>query len=174
MEKQTIKSLILNYGIMLGVISVMVSVIGYVTTDNYFEQNSVIQIVGTLLLIVFIVIPIRIFKKNNNGFLELGQANKIGLGVSAISALIAVAYIWVFSTYIETDFLNMMIEVQKREALKANPNMSAEQMEQGFEAAKNFMMPMMYIMIIAMTLFIGFLTGLITGLVLRKSRPQAY
>ncbi|NBL64899.1 DUF4199 family protein [Flavobacterium sp. NST-5] len=174
MEKQSMKSLILNYGIMLGVISIMISVIGYITSDNYFEQNSIVQIIGTLLLIVFIVIPIRIFKKNNNGFLELGQAIKISLGVSAISAILSAVYIWVFSNYIEPDFLNMLIEYQKAEAIKANPTMSAEQLNQGIEAARNFMMPMTYVMIIAVTLFVGFLTGLITGLVLKKSRPQAY
>jgi uncharacterized membrane protein (DUF106 family) len=57
-----------------------------------------------------------------------------------------------------------------KEAMKTNPSMSAEQMQQGMGMAKKFIMPMFYTMVIITSLFFGFLTSLITGLALRKEQ----
>jgi hypothetical protein len=168
MEQKSSKSLILTYGMLLGTLSILMSVIKYVFSGNILEKSVVESIIGILITIVLVVVPIVVFKKENNSNLSLSQSLKIGMGVSAIAGVIGLIYFFVFANYIETDLFEKLTELQMKEALKANPSMSAEQLQKGMDMAKNFIAPMFYTMLLISSLFFGFLTSLITGLALRK------
>jgi len=98
----------------------------------------------------------------------LSQSIKIGLGVSAIAGIIGAIYFFVFANYIEPNFADNLMNVQMKEAMASNPNVSEAQMQEGMEMAKGFMMPMFYTMVILSNLFFGLIISLIAGLVLRK------
>ena len=168
MEQKTSKNLIITYGLLLGTVSILMSVIKYVFSSNVLDKSIIESIIGILITVALVVIPITIFKKENNSHLTLSQSLKIGMGVSAIAGVIGALYFFVFANYVQSDILDKLLDMQIKEAIKANPSMSAEQMQQGMEMAKKFIMPMFYTMIIITSLFFGFLTSLITGLALRK------
>lgn len=167
MEKQQLssKNLILTYGLLLGVLTILISVIKYMT-GNHLERTAIDSIIGIILMIALIVIPIRIYKKQNNEKLSLSESIKIGLGISAVYAVIYVLYMFVFANYIEPGFVGelMDIEMQKLE----DQNMSSEQLDQAMGMMEGFMMPIMYVSILIMSLIIGLIISLITGLVLKK------
>ena len=88
-EKLSAQSVMLNNGLMLGLISILIGVVNYVF-GNIYEPHWIVAVVSTLATIVFIVIGIKKIKENNNGFLKLGEALKVGLGIALISGIISV------------------------------------------------------------------------------------
>ena len=169
MEKTTAKSLIITYGLLLGILSVFVSVLKFVFSSNIMERSFLESAVGFLLIVAFIVIPIMTYKKSNGTLLSLSDAFKIGLGVSAIGGVIGAVYFFIFANYIQPDFPEKLLNMQMAEAMK-NPNVSHEDLQKGMEIAKKFMMPMAYAMIVITNMFFGFLTSLVAGLILRKQQ----
>ena len=168
--QKTSKNLIITYGLLLGTVSILISVIKYVFSSNILDKSIIESVTGILITIALVVIPITIFKKENNSQLTLSQSLKIGMGVSAIAGVIGALYFFVFANYIQPDIIDKLMDMQIKEAMKTNPSMSAEQMQQGMGMAKKFIMPMFYTMVIITSLFFGFLTSLITGLALRKEQ----
>jgi len=168
MENNSIKNLILTYGFFLGLSTILISVIKY-TFGNHLEKNALESIVGFLVLIVFIYLPISKYKNENQGFLKLSEAFKIGLGVSTIAAILSVVYIYVFANYIEPDFANDILAIEVQNLQKANR--PAEEIKKGVEMMSGYMMPMMYGGIIIMNLLIGFVISLVVGLILKKENP---
>lgn len=170
MEKTTTKSLIITYGLLLGVLSVLSAVVKYVISGNATDKSVLESIIGIVMTIALIVIPINIHKKNNQGFLTLSDSFKIGLGVSAIAGIIGVIYFVIFANYIQPEFAENLLNSEVKKSMESNPNLSAADMQKGMAMAKSFMMPMFYTMIIVANLFFGFLISLIAGLVLRKQQ----
>lgn len=166
-QKQSIKNLIILYGTVLALLTILISVLKYVF-GNYLERNVWESIFGFVLLIVLIAYPIKVFKNENNGFLNLSQSFKIGLGVAAVAGILSIAYFFVFANYIEPDFINQVLDAQMSEAIKQNPDISRDEIEKGKEMGKGFVMPMLYGGILIMNLFFGFIIALISGLVMKK------
>ncbi len=166
-QKQSIKNLILLYGTVLAVLTILISVFKY-TFGNYLERNAWESVLGFALLIGLIVYPIKVFKNENNGFLNLSQSFKIGLGVAAVAGILSIVYFFIFANYIEPDFVNQVMDAQISEAIKQNPSMSRDELDKGREMGKGFVMPMLYGGILIMNLFFGFIIALIAGLVMKK------
>jgi low temperature requirement protein LtrA len=166
-QKQSIKSLILLYGTILAVITILISVVKY-AMGNHLERNVWESVFGIALMIALTVYPIMLFKKGNNGFLNLSQSIKIGLGVAAVSGIISIVYFFIFANYIEPEFAKQVMDAQMTEAIKQNPNMSSADLEKGREMGQKFVMPMLYGGIIVVNLFLGFIISLIAGLAMKK------
>ena len=56
---------------------------------------------------------IKKFKVDNYNLLSFGQAVKIGVGISIISALLTIVYNQVFANFIEPDFMNQIYEIER-------------------------------------------------------------
>ena len=80
----SIKKLMINYGILLGVTSVLINVIAY-ATDTHLQPHWSVQLIGFLIFVSIVVIAHKAFKKENDGYMKLAQALKIGLGIALIS-----------------------------------------------------------------------------------------
>ena len=134
-QKQSIKSIILLYGIILAIVTVFISVVKY-AMGNHLERNAWESVLGIALMIALTVYPIRLFKKENNGLLSLSQSIKIGLGVAAVSGIISILYFFLFANIIEPDFAKDVMDMQMSEAIKQNPNLSSADLEKGREMGK--------------------------------------
>ncbi|RAR51015.1 DUF4199 domain-containing protein [Flavobacterium lacus] len=166
-QKQSIKSLILLYGTILAIVTILISVVKY-AMGNHLERNVWESVLGIALMIALTVYPIMQLKKDNNGLLNLSQSIKIGLGVAAVSGIISIVYFFVFANYIEPNFAKEVMDVQMSEAIKQNPNLSSADLEKGREMGQKFVMPMLYGGIIVVNLFLGFIISLIAGLAMKK------
>ena len=98
MENQpsTIKSTILQFGTMLGVISVVFGLMIYFL-DMHYTQETSIGIVSIVISLGVIVLAQYNYRNENGGFLSLGEALKIGLGVALISGIIGVTYVLIIN-----------------------------------------------------------------------------
>lgn len=171
--KASAKKIMVNYGILLGIITVLFNVILYVT-NNHLQPHWSLSILGFFLSIVLIYMGIKAFKKENDGYLKLGEALKIGLGIALITAVIGVIYTYLLMNVIEPTYMDQVLELQQEAMLERNPDMPQEQMDMAIEMSQKFSGSgvVMAVQLIA-GLFFGFIISLVCGLILKKDNPYA-
>ena len=174
METQeiSIKKIALNYGFYLALLSIGVSVIAYVT-DHHLDRPWWVSALSTLVMVAIIVYGIKAYKYENNGFLSLGDALKVGLAISLIAGIIGAVYNYVFVTVIEPEFVSQMLDMTREQMVEQNPEMTQDQMDMALGISEKMMQPfiMSAIGIIA-TLFFGFIISLVSGLIMKVNRPE--
>ncbi|MUH37791.1 DUF4199 domain-containing protein [Zobellia amurskyensis] len=159
----------LNYGLIVGAVGIAFGFMLY-TMDMHYERGLAVQGTQTLILVVGIVLGIFQFKKANFNFLTISEALKVGAGVALIAGILGILYFYVFSNYVEPEYMDNMYEIGKQQALESNPKLTEEQIDQGIEMQKSFAW-MSYPLILIINIVIGLIVGLITGLVLKKDKP---
>ena len=103
-QKSSTKQIMLNYGLMLGFISILISVANY-AVGNIYEQHWAVSVVSILITIAVIVLGIKKVKELNSGYLTLGEALKTGLGVIfsrlpfILNLIIALLFALPFATF---------------------------------------------------------------------------
>lgn len=167
LPKPTIGKFALNYGLILGLILVLISVITYVT-GMALEGKQWPNFIYYILFPVIIFFAINQFKKQNAGLLSLKEAIKIGLLIGIVSALVSTIYGLIFNYFIDPDFVDKTLEVA-REKMLESPNLTPEMVDQQIEMAKKFSSPLLSsAILIALSTFFGLLYSLIAGLVMKK------
>lgn len=173
MENQTsATNTMLTYGLYLGIASVILSVANY-SFGNIFKPHWIVSVLSYVLIIAFIVLGLKIFKEQNNGFLRLGQAIKIGLGITLISGIISVIYFLVFANFIEPDFIANMGDFQEQMMYEKFPDMDEAIIENQIEMSQKFMTPgLMSAFVLLGSLISGLIISLIAGLIMKKEETQ--
>lgn len=161
---------ILNYGLLLGLVSVVFSLMLYFQGLHY-EQTAAINAIGFVILFAMVLVTLFQFRKANGGFLSLGQAIKIGTGVAVVGALIGIVYFLLLSNVIEPDYMDKVNEIAKAKAFENNPNLTQEQWDQGMAMQEKFRW-IFYPIIIIIQAILGLISGLIGGLIFKKAKPS--
>nr|WP_293301221.1 DUF4199 domain-containing protein [Allomuricauda sp.] len=171
MEEQQLKTgkFALNYGLLLGLVSVVFGVMLY-TQKMHYEMSTPIMIVSVILTAVAIFMGVNAFKKANGGYLKIGEALKVAVGIALISAIISLLYQYVLTNFIEPDFIDKAMEIAKPKTFEQNPSLTEEQWEQGVTMRKK-MNWISYPIGLIISCVIGLVLGLITGLILKKAKP---
>ena len=171
-QKDSIKKIAFNYGIIWGLLSIVLSVIAYVT-DNHIERPMWLTVAGLAIMVGIIVYGLNTFKLENEGYLSVSESLKIGLAISLIAAIITAIYNYIFITVIEPDYVIQMLEFSTEQMVIQNPDMTQEQMDMATGITEKMMTPtIMTAMGIIVPLFLGFITSLICGLILKVNRPE--
>jgi len=166
------KSIMLNYGLLLGFASIIANLIIYSFGDLFSPHWSLI--VGSLAVTtIIIILGIRKVKQSNSGFLTVGEAIKAGLGISLISAIVYVIYLLLFFNMIEPDYFENMIKFQEQTMIEKYPNMSDEELEGALKGAAMFANTGANVTLaLISSLFIGLIISLIGGLIMKKSEED--
>ena len=107
------------------------------------------------------------YKKLNANALSLGEALKLGLIIAVISALVYVAYIFIFNYLIDTEFNNKMIEAAETKI--AESELPVETKEAQLKMVKMFSSPSVGSLAwIALSMIFGLVYSLIGGLVMKR------
>jgi drug/metabolite transporter (DMT)-like permease len=171
-QKSSSKQVMLNYGLMLGAISILLSVSIY-AMGKIYDQGWEIALISFVVMAVITFMGLKKFKEGNNNLLSLGEAIKIGLGIALVGGIISVIYNQVFINFIEPDFMENMMKVGEQKMLEQNPNMTDEQLEMAKGMQEKMSSPLIgAAMGIVGSLFFGFIISLIEGLILRKSDEE--
>lgn len=174
MENQTasVKKIGFNYGLILALLVVGLSVIVYVL-GLHLDQPWWQSVLNFIFMTVCIIYGLKAFKKDNGGFLSLGEALKTGLVIAIVSGIIGSIFTYIFITVIEPDFITQMLEVTQEKMIEQNPNMTQEQMDMAMGMTEKFMSPwIMFAMGLIASLFFGFIISLIAGLIMKQPRPN--
>ncbi len=170
-QQKPTKKIAINYGLYLGIASILISVVVYAMGKQH-EQGIVVPILSFVVMATIIVLGIKKFKDVNGGFMTLGQGIKTGVGIALIGGVISIAYTIIFMTFIEPDSLEQGMEIARQKMLD-NPNLSEEQIDAQMEMAKKFSGPGMIAAFgLLWTLFLGFVISLIGSAILQKKENE--
>lgn len=173
MENQTdSKSIIINNGLLLGGISVIIS-LGLYAMGQHLQPHWSTSLVSMAAFILLITMGIKKFRESNRGFISWAQAVKIGVGIAVIAGLIGAVYQYVFTNFIEPDFINQMMEIQNQKLL--DEGVPEEQIEAANEMSKSFSSPaLMAAFGIIGSAIGGFIVSAIAGAIMKKSEENDY
>ena len=82
--KASIKKIALNYGLILALASIGWSVVLFVL-DKHVERPWWSGVISFALMVVILIYGLKAFKKENGGYMSLGEALKAGLAISLIA-----------------------------------------------------------------------------------------
>ncbi len=166
-QKTSSKSIMLNYGIILGIATVIISVANY-AFGNAYEPHWSVNVISLLLMIALIVLGIKKVKESNGGLLKLGEGLKTGMGIALISGIIGIVYFLLFVNFVDPDFFTTIANIQEQKWIDAN--MPEEQIEMSKALMAKMSGPgISAAFMIAFTLFIGVIVSLIAGLAMKHT-----
>ena len=90
-QQASLKSTMITYGLILGGVSVIFQLMLFFL-DMHYQQPPAVGIVSIVIMIGVLVYAFIQYKKQNEGFISLAEAIKIGLGISLISAIVGIVY----------------------------------------------------------------------------------
>ena len=171
-SKASSKSIMLNYGLILGVLSILVNVIAY-ALGMHLERDWKFGLLGFVVMIAVIVMGIKKFRTDNDNLLSFGQAVKVGIGMSIVSAVIVIIYNQVFMNFIEPEYMNQLLEIEKAKWVEAN--MTSEQIQGAEEMFTMFSGAAISSAIgIVAAAFFGFIVSAIAGAIMKRSAEDGY
>ena len=167
-EKPPIKPIAYTYGVYLALLSISGIVILYVLNE---QQNWVISLISFLITVVIYYYGISKYKKENANTLSLKDALKVGMGMAAISGVIAAIYAVLHYGLIAPEFVEGIREKAMDDMLSQNPNMEGEALEMGTQMIDMFTSKFfMATMFLISSLFFGFIISLITGAIMKNDK----
>lgn len=168
-QKPTVGKFAMNYGIILGVLMIALSVVSYVT-GQALEGAQWPQVVYYIAFPVVIMFAISAFKKNNANVLTLGNAIKLGVVIGVISAIVYVIYGVLFQYVIDPEFMGQMMEITRDRMIEQNPDTPQAQIDQSIKFMEMMFNPLIGSAFwIAMSALFGLIWSLIGGLVMRSN-----
>jgi hypothetical protein len=166
------KSTIINFGLILGAISVIFQLMLYFF-DMHYKNDSTAGIVSLTLMVGVILYSFIQFKKSNEGFISLSEALKIGLGVSLVSALVGIFYTQILLNILDPDTMKKSLELSLENMRIQNPEMPQDALDTVRSIQEKMSSPIIFSAIqIIFALFFGFIISLIGGLIVKKSKPE--
>ena len=171
-QNSSLKSNIITYGIILGSISVVFQLMLFLL-DMHYKNDSTAGIVALLITSGVLVYSFIVFKKNNEGYMTLSEALKIGLGVSLVSAIIGIIYTQLLVNVLDPDTMQKSLELSIDNMRAQNPEIPQEALETARSIQEKMSSPLIFSAVqIIFSLFFGFIISLIGGLIVKKSRPE--
>ena len=161
----------LNYGLLLGAIGIVYSLMKYFM-DLQYQQTAADWIISILLILGILTLSIYQYKKTNHGFLKLSQAIKLGLGVALVGALVSIVYLIIYFNVIDPNFMENSEGVARASIVENNPDFTNEQINNALEMREKFFW-IVYPYVIIFNLLVGLVVSLIAGLIMKKS-PSDY
>ncbi len=172
MEETTIsaKKYILIYGLILGMIFIVYNIFMYLG-DEQINKIRLLSILYYIINIGVIILGIKLFKKANNGFLRLGEALKIGVGIALIAGLMVIFWNIVLNTVIEPDMMSEKLLTQKQQMIEQNPNVSKKEIEQRMATVERFSSLYFTSAInLIIDVIFGLIISLLAGAIMQKER----
>src|SRR5690606_35543718 len=159
-----------NYGLFLGILLILISVVMYVTGMTYEGKQWPLYLYYAAFPVA-IIFGIKNYKAENNSFLSLSEALKVGVLIGVISGVVYLIYNLIFNYIIEPDFSEQMLEIARNQMAEAG-TLTEEQIEMSLGWVRWMTNPFLGGAIwIAMSAFFALIYSLIAGLVMKKENP---
>lgn len=131
------KDTAIKFGIITGLVSIILSLIFYFINVEYDSWSRYVSILISMIL-VFIGVK-NIAAENANKLISFGSLFKAGMLITLILAIISIVYFFIYTNFINTDFMDGLMQVQKEQM--ADKGLSEEKIETAMEMAQKFSSP---------------------------------
>tara|TARA_B100001113_G_scaffold219052_1_gene179695 strand:+ start:455 stop:979 length:525 start_codon:yes stop_codon:yes gene_type:complete len=171
-QKSILKSTIIQYGLIYGGLAVVFSIMLFIM-DMHYQGGSLQQWTGFIIMVGSITFAQIAYRKLNDGYLNLSEAIKIGLGVTLIGILIALVYGWFQATILDPNQIEKATEFAINQAIDQNPEMTDEMVAMTREWIEWGSSPVISsAFALGFGLLFGLIVSLITGLIFKKSKTN--
>ncbi|MDY8137236.1 DUF4199 domain-containing protein [Aquimarina sp. 2201CG5-10] len=164
------RNYILKYGFVLGILSAIYSFILYLI-GNMTNENWLFPIISAIILIGVINYGIYKHKLDNNGFLKLGNAIKIGIGIVLFGGIITIIWKAILFNVIDPNLSDQMLNAEIERIIANNPDLSQKQLDRNIAIAEKFgsiYVKSLYVLI--ENLLFGSIISLIGGVIMHKKK----
>ncbi|RNC89759.1 MAG: DUF4199 domain-containing protein [Allomuricauda sp.] len=159
----------LKWGLIAGVIGLAFNIM-LMIQEMHYEQNTIAGVIGVSILFAVIAFGINQLKKDNGGFLKLGQGIKAGIGIALVSGIVGLIwYALLTNDIVEAGYMEKATELARQKQFAANPSLTQEQWDQGLEMQKKFAW-MAYPIVLIFNIILGLIAGLIFGLIMKNDK----
>jgi hypothetical protein len=166
--KPSISSIGLRYGLIVGVIASVYTLILYMAG---LGNNTPLGLLGLVILIAGIVMAHNAYKAQGNGFMSIGQGIGIGMILSIVSGIISSLVTYLYVAFIDDSAIRertdqAMLDMESQ-------GLSDEQIDQAMKYTEMFTSPIMILVWgIVGSIIMGFIISLIISLFTKKTEPQ--
>ena len=168
LPQPSVTSVALKYGFITALIGVVYTLIIMVSD---LGDNRWVSGLSYLILIVGIVLAMKQYKTINYGYMSYGQGLGIGTLVSAVFGLLTGIFVWLYTSFVDTEYMARMQEKQAEVLL--DQGMSDEQVDQAMAMAESFSGPLAMILGgLVGAVLVGFLLSLIISAIMKNNRPE--
>ena len=137
----SIKTIIINFGIILGLTSVVFQLMLYFF-DMHYKNDTTAGIISLIIMIGILITALFTIKKLMKVYF-LSEALKIGLGISLVSAIISIIYTQILINFwIET--MNKSLDLTIENMRIQNPEMPKEALESVRSIQKKMSSPLIF------------------------------
>lgn len=150
------KKLANEYGLYLGGLSVLVSVMAYIF-DLPYETQQQLGYLGLLFALGFIIFILKKVKSISGGYMNFKQGFKTALRMIVISSILSSAYLLTYTLVINPDYQDEIIEASLEQM--EEQDLPEESMEMAVEWTRKFTSPWLFVVW-------GFLGGVIPSLII--------
>ena len=165
-NKATVSQIALKYGLYLGLIFIIISII-FEFMDLDMQTQQKVGYVNYIIALVAIIFAHKAFKEDGDGYMSIGQGIGIGTLLCLISGVLSAIFTYVYIKFIDDSMLTKIKDAQIAELEKRG--MSDAEIEQAMKVAGFFTSAeMMIVWIILAMVFIGFILSLIVSLFTKK------
>ena len=127
-NKVDLRQYILNYGLLLGIVSVIFNLMLFFL-DMHYQNDPFQQVVSFIILSASIIIPFIAYKKDNEAFINLSECFKMGLGISLLGGLIGFLYFLLVINFLDPEVLEKGFKYQSEIMRMNNPELSQEMID---------------------------------------------
>lgn len=159
-----------RFGLILGLATVALGLIGHYMKWNNFEDpmagtNFIAMGLGWAIIFGAIFFGLKYFKQHNEGQMTLGEGVITSLFIGLISGIIAAIFMYVFMAYLVPD----MADTLKETIASQNTEMSSEEAETSGKIFDTIYSPVvMSVMAFFNRIFAALIFGLIASLIVKS------
>jgi hypothetical protein len=168
-EKRSIWKETLNYGIILGLISVVFSVLTYML-DLTFETWIILPSLVISLVVLYLML--RSYRDHyNNGFISYGRSVGAGVVINLYAVIIAAIYIYVLYSFIDPGLVDKQLAIAEEKMIARG--MPEAAMDSALQMQSKLMKPWFTsVMTVVNGVFFGLLMSLLVSLfIMKKGNP---
>jgi hypothetical protein len=165
-NRQSVASVALRFGLILGIVSILVAVIKFSFMENPMDNDWVNTIINLGLGVAGVVFAHKYFKDKGNGYMSYGQGLGIGVLVIGISTILTAIFLFVYFNYIDPSVWEGMFD-QIREKMEAQ-----NQQDEAIEMALSITRKMFWPIVLISGFFWGLIIGLIVSIFTQNKEPE--
>jgi len=158
----------LRYGLILGLLSVLITLVLYIA--GLFTNPSAAAISGLLFILIFttvVALSIANHRKKQGGYITLGKSLVVGIVTSFIGSLFAAIFSYILYAFIDPDLMEAQLKMSE-EMMENFGFLSDEQIEDAMENARLKSTPFRNSLNQLWTVCCGGIISLFAGLILKK------
>jgi len=169
-EQPSTARIALKWGAILGVASIIFSLILFIT-DNV--GNNGLGAISFVLTIGGLVLAMRDFRTQNGGFMRYGQGLSTGTLTAGISGLLSSLFSVFYTTVIDTGVMERMVE-KTRDKLEES-GLPDEQIDQQIKFVEMFQSPgLTFALGVIGAVIFGFLLSLVIAAIMKKEKTNVF